>query len=816
MTGSVPLISESPEDPFSMGRAASVVLDEQGLVTGWSERARALLGYTPDEVYGRSAAELLVDPQDRGLVREATAVCRRDNGWFGFLPVRDRHGVRQHFGLRVRRLTRSTGADEWFLVGAPAQEVAQWELDRRVMDGLFRQSPIGLTIHDPSLVILRINRAIAGIGGITPDQARGHRIGDFLVREDAETIEARLRQVLETGAPMIFTEQPGRLRGEAGERFVSASAFRLDDASGGTMGVALLVEDVTDRHRARRRLAMLNRASKKIGTTLDVETTAQELVDAAVPGLADCVTVDLLQAVDLGEEPLPGGEGLLVRSALKSTAPYPERVMYPVGTLRTFPPDAPQARSLLTRRPVLVAEFDPEAPASGLDPEQAAHARKLGAHSLMVVPLTARGLVLGLVCLWRYAVAEPFEEDDLTLAGEFAALAAVSIDNARRYTQQHRTALALQRRLLPGEFPLHPAVAVAHRYLPAGGAAGVGGDWFDVIPLSGARVALVVGDVVGHGINAAATMGRLRTAVHTLADLDLEPDEVLSHLDDLVTRLAVEHEAWDQGVASEQVVGATCLYAVYNPVSKLCTLARAGHPPPVVLTPDGQASLPELPAGPPLGLGGLPFESVDLELPENSTLALYTNGLIDGPRHDVDDGLTRLCDALSGPPGPLDETCQTIVDSLLPVRPADDVALLLARTRTLDPSRVATWVLPAEPTAPAKARGLTERQLVEWGLEELIFTTELIVSELVTNAYRYAGDPVTLRLIHLHRLICEVSDPSSTSPHLRRARSTDEGGRGLMLIAQLTARWGTRHAREGKTVWTEQELPSRTGSGALF
>ncbi|MFG3307067.1 SpoIIE family protein phosphatase [Streptomyces wuyuanensis] len=806
MTGSVTLISESPEDPFSLGRAISVVLDERGSVVGWSERARELLGFTDQDALGRPAERFLVDARDRGLVREAAVDCVRDGGWFGVVPVVDKEGRRSRFGVRARRVIREGRADEWLLVGAPAEEVTQWEIDRSVMEGLFRRSPIGLSVHDPSLAILRINRPIAHIGGITSDQARGHRIGDFLVAADAETIESRLMEVLDTGTPMIFTEQPCRLLIEPGiERYVAVSAFRMEDSGGRTLGVTQLVEDVTDRHRARRRLAMLNEASELIGTTLDVETTAQELVDVAVPGIADCVTVDLLPAVGLGEALFPERGGPLRRAAFKSVAPYPERVMYPVGTLKSFPKDSPQARCLVSRRPVLVPHLVPDE--VGLDAERAEHARTLGVHSLMVVPLTARGLVLGLVCLWRYVVPEPFEEDDLTLANEFAARAGVAIDNARRYTQEHRTALALQRRLLPREVPSQPAVRVAHRYLPAGGSAGVGGDWFDVIPLSGARVALVVGDVVGHGINAAATMGRLRTAVHTLADLDLEPDEVLSHLDDLVTRLAGEQEHGDAGSPGEQVVGATCLYAVYDPVSRICSVARAGHPPPALVSPDGGVSLPDLPAGPPLGLGGLPFESEDLELPENSVLALYTNGLIEGDAHDIDAGLDRLAEALSGRDRPLEDMAQSVVDALLPARPTDDVALLLARTRTLASEQVATWVLPAEPTTPARARVLTAEKLTEWGLEEMIFTTELVVSELVTNAYRYAGGPVTLRLIRLHRLICEVSDPSSTSPHLRRARSTDEGGRGLLLVAQLTSRWGTRHAHEGKTVWTEQELP---------
>ena len=401
MTGSVTLISESPEDPFSVGRAVSVVLDEQGTVVGWSERARELLGFTDEEALGRPAGDLLVDDRDLAVVREAVELCVRHGGWFGVLPVRDREGRRLGLGVRARRVIRAGRGDEWLLVAAPADEVTRWEIDRSVLEGLFHTSPIGLAVHDPALAILGINRAIANLGGITGEQARGHRIGDFLVRADAETIEARLREVLETGRPMIYTEQSCRLRIDPGrERYVAVSAFRMEDGAGRTLGVTQLVEDVTDRHRARRRLGMLNEASELIGTTLDVETTAQELVNVAVPGIADCVTVDLLQAVGLGEVLLPR-IGPLRRAAFKSVAPYPERVMYAIGTLRTFPPDTPQARCLATRRPVLVARFDPDDPTVGLDPERTEHARTLGVHSLMVVPLTARGLVLGLVCLWR-------------------------------------------------------------------------------------------------------------------------------------------------------------------------------------------------------------------------------------------------------------------------------------------------------------------------------------------------------------------------------------------------------------------------------
>ncbi|MGW0657337.1 ATP-binding SpoIIE family protein phosphatase, partial [Streptomyces umbrinus] len=333
--------------------------------------------------------------------------------------------------------------------------------------------------------------------------------------------------------------------------------------------------------------------------------------------------------------------------------------------------------------------------------------------------------------------------------------------------------------------------------------AGVGGDWFDVIPLSGMRVAMVVGDVVGHGVQASATMGRLRTAVRTLADIDLAPDELLTHLDDLVVRLSSEA---GEGTTGE--VGATCLYAVYDPVTRVCTLARAGHPPPLMLRPGGSPEEIDVPPGPPLGLGGLPFEPVELRLPEGTVLALYTDGLIESRDRDPDESRAVLCRALARTAGSLDETCHDILQSLLPPTGAsDDVALLLARTKGLPTSQVATWDIPADPALVAPIRKQVVQQLETWDLSEAGFTTELVVSELVTNAIRYGERPIRLRLIHdATTLIVEVSDSSHTAPHLRRAKIFDEGGRGLLLVAQLTERWGSRHTPEGKTIWAELTL----------
>ncbi|MFI1148083.1 SpoIIE family protein phosphatase [Streptomyces sp. NPDC020817] len=809
MDARAPGPGEAPEDPFALHNSASAVLDGHGRVVGWSERAQEHLGYPPEEVLGREALEFLCDPRDREAVRDAAAACERDRGWSGILPVLHRSGRRVELGFRARAVVRAGSAREWFLVVAPAEEVLRWETDRSVLDGLFRRSPIGLSVHAPDLSVLRINRALARFTQLSAAEIRGRRIGDFLIGPDVKTIETRLRRVLETGAPLIFTEQPCRLRSDPDhERVVSVSAFRMQEPSGGILGVTQLVEDVTDRYRARHRLALLNRASSRIGTTLDLAQTTRELADVAVPDLADAVSVDLLESVARGEEPAAREAGGPVRRmAVHSVMAEALRVMYSDGELFRFDPRTPQARCLAEQRPILEPVLRSDPGWYFRDQERRRRALGLEAHSLIVVPLTARGALLGLLSLWRAGRPEPFEEDDLTLAEEFAARAALCIDNARRYTQQHQAALTLQRSLLPQALPEYSAVEVAHLYLPADPATGVGGDWFDVIPLSGARVALVVGDVVGHGLHAAATMGRLRTAVHTLAGLDYAPDEVLSHLDDLVNRLAAEQERADGHPPGQQIVGATCLYAVYDPTSRRCTLARAGHLPPVVVTSDGTVSLPDLPEGPPLGLGGLPFESAELELAEGSLLALYTDGLVEAGGLDLDQGLERLREVLCRPGRSLEETCTDVQDALLPDHPPDDVALLLARTRVLAPERVASWEMPAEPTAAARARHLTETTLTGWGLGELAFTAELVVSELVTNAYRYGGGtPLTLRLIRDRSLVCEVSDGSSTAPHLRRARTTDEGGRGLFLVAQLTERWGTRYTRDGKTVWTEFSL----------
>jgi serine phosphatase RsbU (regulator of sigma subunit)/anti-sigma regulatory factor (Ser/Thr protein kinase) len=572
--------------------------------------------------------------------------------------------------------------------------------------------------------------------------------------------------------------------------------------------VQLTAVDTTEQYLARERLALLNEVSTRIGSTLDVGRTAQEMADVVVGKLADFVTVDLLDPLFRGVEPKDADPALVAlrRAAQQSVLPgLPESVIA-TGELDHYPEDSPPTRSLVTGRPSLHSTVDRaiDAWAAG-DPGRATILHRYGIHSVMIIPLRARGITLGVAVLARHRRPEPFSEDDLQVAEEIGARAAVAVDNARRYTRERATALALQRSLLPQRLGRQDAVEVASRYLPAGSGAGVGGDWFDVIPLSGARVALVVGDVVGHGLRASATMGRLRTAVRTLADVDLPPDELLVHLDDLVAHLAAEEVTEPDGENVVTDLVATCLYLVYDPVSRHCTAASAGHPPPVLTAPDGTAELLDVPPGPPLGLGGLPFETAERELDPDSLLLLYTNGLIATPDRDVDSGTERLRQALTRPARSLETVCDTLV-GLVPDPPDDDVALVLARTKVLDASQVVSWEVPAEPAAVAGIRADVSRRLAEWGMEDVTYTVELVVSELVTNAIRYGTPPIRLRVIHDCTLIVEVSDGSGTAPHLRRARVFDEGGRGLMLVAQVTERWGTRHTQEGKTIWAEVAL----------
>ncbi|MGW0548240.1 SpoIIE family protein phosphatase [Streptomyces altiplanensis] len=597
----------------------------------------------------------------------------------------------------------------------------------------------------------------------------------------------------------------------AGDRLLAVS-LRHTGEHGGPPGTVATLRDTTELRAlagkaegVRERLLLLYEAGTRIGTTLDITRTTQELTEVAIPRFADTATVDLAEPVLRGEEPAtgPGTVTRMLRTAVSGLSPYPP--FRPIGSVTGLAPDSPPATAgMRNGRAILETDVATSETLRRRDPERIEQLLAYGVHSLLSVPLHARGVVLGVANFWRSRNPEPFDEEDVTFAEELVARAAVCVDNARRYTREHETAVALQRSLLPSGVPEQDALDVAFRYLPA--RAGVGGDWFDVIPLPGARVALVVGDVVGHGLHAAATMGRLRTAVQNFSTLDLPADELLARVDELVARMDQEEGAGPEGV---EVTGATCLYAIYDPVTGNCSVAGAGHPGPALVLPDGTVEFPAIPAGLPLGLGTLPFEAVELHVPEGSRLVLYTDGLVEAGKRDIDTGLELLRTSLSRPGRSPEEICADVLEAMLPAPPSDDVALLVAGTRLLDPDRVADWDVAPAPSAVAEVRKGVARRLADWGLEEEAFTTELILSELVTNAIRYGAAPIRVRLLYDRTLICEVSDTSSTAPHLRYAATTDEGGRGLFLVAQFAERWGTRYTENGKVIWSEQT----TGAG---
>ncbi|UOB08340.1 SpoIIE family protein phosphatase [Streptomyces sp. HP-A2021] len=804
-------------------RTAALVVGPDGVVSGWSESGRLLLGWTAEDVVGRPVTDLLAAPPPPGFPESSGSGPDPPV----LIPLRHLDGstvdalVSAHplFGADGRALGRTV-------------TVQRWERRPVIADLAFEQSPFALGVYDSELRFLWINASSGRVIAHSEEQVLGKKYRELFPEFDRELFPERddkpytdqLAEVARTGEParLITVFRP------LGSNYANAwatSIWPVRDAEGRVRAVANWGFDMSAEYWARQRLLMLNEASRGIGRTLDVIGTAQELARTSVPRFVDFVTVDLFDEVLRGEEPPlspapASGEAITLSRAAEHGAKHdtdrapghPMPVSHAPGSVAT--------RCIATGRSTvqLAAEPGPGGewafgPGLAADPAHWPPGNPLIDESLaadgltgrITVPLRARGALLGVVAFSRSDRPEAFTADDLILAEELTAKAAVAIDNARRYSRERTTALTLQRSLLLQQLPSQEALEVASRYLPAGTGAEVGGDWFDVIPLSGARVALVVGDVVGHGLHASASMGRLRTAVRTLADVDLPPDELLTHLDDLVIHLASDLQPAGRFQPTGEF-GATCLYTVYDPVSRRFTMASAGHPLPLIISPDGTRTPARAQPGPPLGIGGLPFEATELELPEGSLLALFTDGLVGSRERDVDQGITELLRVLNHAVPSLEGLCDTVMDAILPERRTDDAALLLARTHALDPQHVADWDVVPDPAEVPRARKFALDQLDTWGLEETSFVTELVVSELVTNAIRYGEPPIRLRLIRDSSLICEVSDASNTAPHLRRARAFDEGGRGLLLVAQLTQGWGTRHTPDGKTIWCAQSL----------
>ncbi|MFD5325672.1 SpoIIE family protein phosphatase [Streptomyces sp. NPDC127092] len=908
--------SSPPGSIYDYIRVASFSIGPDGLVDQWSRRAVELFGVTAEEARGKDPVDAFMpaDLRERGHRRVREILDGKE--WTGLVPFRipgenRPHGIAE---IYVMPSETQTGERAALCIVVDVRALRRIETDLAASQAIFGQSPFGFLLFGTDLTVKRANRRFATVFGGSADDHRGRTVHDYLARPEADRMTAALRKVLETGESVADLQIVGAPPGSSDRRHWSVNLYRVHSGSGRPIGVAGLGIDVTRRQNAareaasaRRNLALLNEAGARIGNSLDLEATARELLDVAVPGFCDLAAVDLYQGLLTGDEAPPGrwgsshdvgygsGSAELRRVAVASAVSHtPVRVGKPRPSGDDEPngsaghtASAGHAGSAGVAGTAGAAETTTHAGATG-HAGASAHPGATGHHgatahpgavgstgsgasagsvsvtgelccdespievgsvhryafnsacagalrtgrvrtvpgadgslvqSTLVVPMVAHDTVVGLVQFSRAKGSEPFGERDRALAVELAARAAVCIDNARLYRREHERALILQRSLLPPGDPEAAGLDIACRYLPGTVGSEVGGDWFDVIELPGHRTALVIGDVMGRGLRAAVAMGELRTAVRTLAQLDLEPAEVLSHLDEIARGLgapsgaqqsARAHKA--RGPELSEVYLATCVYAVYDPVTRRCTFANAGHLPPVLVEPGGEALLLDVPPGMPLGVGGEPFEEVQVDLPEGALLALYTDGLVESRDHPLDEGLSAFRSALTDPGRPLEDVCDHVLTTLDTRHGEDDIALLMARIQGLPSEAVGDWRLPREPRSVGRARELARAQLTAWELEPLVDTVELLVSELVTNALRYGEGEIRVRLLRDRTLVCEVWDAGLVQPRRRRAKDTDEGGRGLQLVGLLSAAWGSRRTPRGKTVWFELQLPDGDGA----
>ncbi|MFC9238306.1 SpoIIE family protein phosphatase [Streptomyces decoyicus] len=672
--------SSQPSGLMDLLAVAAVLVDAQGRIVLWSPQAEDLYGYTSEEALGQYAAPLLIHEEHWDLViKKFAEVMETGKSWGGTFPVRHKDGAERLVELRNMRLLDDRG--DFYALGLATDSPTLREVERDVAlsTRLISQSPIGLAILDTELRYVAVNPALERMHGIPAEDHLGRHYREIMTAAKFEVPEAAMRQVLETGVPMVDQATVvGRSPADPDHQHAwSISLYRLEDPQGRVLGVADLVVDVTDRYQAameateaRRRLALIADGSARIGTTLEVEQTARELAEVTVPELADMVTVDVLDSV-LGEHRPSRDEGPALFRALAVKGAYPTEALQaadPPGQTAAYDADRLATQCVRTGRPILVSHTDDHDLARIARDDHAAELlARAGVHSYLLAPLTARGQILGCLGLTRARTPLPFDEDDLALAAELASRAAVCIDNARSHQSVRNAAETLQRSLLPDHPPHLPGLQIASRYRPAQATYEIGGDWYDVLPLEGDKTALVVGDVMGSGIDAAATMGRLRTATSAFADLDLDPAQVLQHLDKITSGL--EHYI------------ATCVYATYDPHRAECHIATAGHLPPVLVRKGRRPELLDLPTGTPLGVGGVPFETTTFRLDPGDQLVLYTDGLVETRHHPIDARLETLRSLLDAPDRSLEETCDRLLRELRRPDDPDDVALLIARTR---------------------------------------------------------------------------------------------------------------------------------------
>ncbi|WP_344942958.1 SpoIIE family protein phosphatase [Actinomadura miaoliensis] len=788
---------------------AVVVLDAHGRVTHWSGVAAELFGVDRPRAVGRPLTGLLRLPREHRGAFEPGAfahvwcgtcqVPRVDDGeiaevawWVYPLHADAPGGVRLVALAADMRRLREEGPG--VSVRDTSAAATDEELPRPV-------SGVRLLWVEPSLV---------PTGGDDP-AGLGRRLAALLRPSDAAVAERIAARVLAMGHPAVNLSVtvrlpivphravgPGDLRVRPPAAVPEAAGPQRPDPPGRTR-VPVPIPRPRQGEEAMAvwdRLTFLGEAGEHIGSSLDHLQACRALAEVLVPRLADFAAVELLERVASDDEP-PGRfdeHTLMRRVAVVHDDAERWIDAVPQGRALRHPRGTPFVEVMRTGRPVHIPRV------TGRQAERigAAFAARdpgppLAGRALLVVPLIARGQVLGTCTLLRRPDRPAFDRLDLALIDELARGAALCVDNGRLYRREVRLVRELQRAMLPADPPRTAGARVCFRYLPAGQAAQVGGDWFDAIPLPGCRLGIVIGDVMGHGVTSAAVMGQLRTAVRTLAGQDLRPDGLLRELDGLARRLG------DDCLA-------TCLYAVYDPVARRCQLANAGHLPPVLVSPDGGGSVLRLPPGLPIGVGCGPFETVEVSVPDGARLILCTDGLLERRDRDIERGLAELCGRLADPPRSLDATCDAALGMLGAPAPADDVALVAVGLDGIPAEHVASWTLEPEASMVGRARALAASRLAEWGLSGVADTVQLLVSELVTNALVHGAGAVGMRLIKCDALLCEVSDDGHELPRLCHTDPTAESGRGLHLVSHLAERWGTRRGDLGKIVWFEHPL----------
>ncbi|TQK42993.1 GAF domain-containing protein [Streptomyces sp. SLBN-118] len=804
-----PSSAERPNDAHSLQQALDAVRVgawSWDIRTGdliWDKEMPQVLDIAPDFFDGRIETwRNLIHPEDLPVVLAQAEHALREGAEYNV-----KHRVRRPDGTVVWVAVRGrivVGED-----GAPARMVGRlWETNESLvaLDSVgraLRHMSDGFLAVDTAWRVLYVNVLAERLLGPSRELV-GRTLWD--IREvNTPGLESACRRAVADRRPTGLD-----LRLPVDGRWYHLRLIPVPD------GLTVYLTDVTERRRAEeQRLAAEHAAAERAARIGELTAALAEALTAE----------DVVAAAAERVLPLFGATGLIVQARQSGRVQPVGSVGYPRAFLDELakggiPAASPIELALHDGIPRFIdsmEEMKADYPEMGVLPGLS------GKQAWAFLPLVVSGRAVG-GCVVSFDRPRHLTGEERTLLVALSGLVAQALERARQYDAEHGRAQALQRGLLPRALPALPAVTAAARYLPASEGT-LGGDWYDVIPLSADRVALVIGDVMGHGLHEAATMGRLRTAVHTLAGLELPPDELFSHLNDLVSELGDDFYA-------------TCLYALYDPASGVCTFAGAGHPPPAVVHPDGTLHFADVAANPPLGAATPPFETTELKLPEGSLLVLYTDGFVESARRDIDSGIEQLAKALTvgldgargadrspvreAPPRPrpgtphrhseaghLERLCESLVSALLPAQEetSDDAALLIARTHILPADDMASWPLPEDPAAAGVARGHVRHQLGQWQLDDLVATTELIASELVGNVVRHAKGPVRLRLLRSRTLICEVSDGSLTTPRIRRALDTDEGGRGLQLVAALSHRWGTRYTSEGKCIWTEQPLP---------